>query len=188
MRDPGPREHEADESPAITEVDCSPRPRYRETQEQFAARIKSYSSDLASMRKQTSRLNRNDALRWSTATDGAKQYFARCACGWCGLSVSDPELAKREYDDHACAMDAEEIGVRLHRKEPLPAGWADQTKALIEQQQLERSSGNINDKSPYEGKHWSLWPANGRFENGKWVETDEVVDDAEERMKLLELE
>lgn len=169
MRDPGFRD--TDDATAIESVDCTPRPRYRETPEQFERRMAAMSADAKIQRSQVGKLNRKDALRWYTAGDGTLQYFTRCACGWCGVRVSDPEVARREYDTHACALDAVEIGVSLHRKEPLPANWAAETKALIEQQQTERALETMVAPREYTTSR----------------SMDQIFDDATERMKLLEL-
>ena len=85
---------------AITDVDCTQRPRWRETPAAFAVRMAAMGVDLAAVRAEAAQLNREAALR----SDGAT-YWTHCACGWCGLRVADPEVARREYDAHACAVD-----------------------------------------------------------------------------------
>lgn len=173
MRDPGFRESEdVDSTVAITDVDCTPRPRWRETPEQFADRLNKLEAQAVALSASSGKRNRTDALRWSVDGEGVKSYFTRCACGWCGLRVADPEVARREYDKHDCAIDKEEIGVRLHRKEPLPANWVEETKAMLDQGQLERSLETLSPPVEYA--------------SSKPVST-EVVDETAARMSLLEL-
>lgn len=57
----------------------------------------------AAERREAIRLNRGNALRTVTE-DGVKHFFGACACRWHGLRVSDPEIALREYDAHACTI------------------------------------------------------------------------------------
>lgn len=90
--------------PAITSTDMTPRPRYRESQAAFQARMAAMGVELQGQHAEARRRNRAAALR--TAEHG--RYFTQCACGWCGLQVTDPEVARREYDAHACA--AEGVG------------------------------------------------------------------------------
>jgi hypothetical protein len=99
--------------PAITSVDCSPRPRYGESQAKFERRMASYGVDMAALRKEVAQRNRKAALRSVEAHAGEAfplgvAYWTQCACGWCGLKVGDPEVARREYDAHPCA--AEGVG------------------------------------------------------------------------------
>jgi hypothetical protein len=94
--------------PAITDVDCTPRPRYRETPAAFAARMLSYGVDVQALKADVRQRNRAAALREGVWPDGAVFYFTQCACKWHGLRVADPEVARREYDAHACA--AESLG------------------------------------------------------------------------------
>jgi len=107
--------------PAITDVDCTPRPRYGESQAKFLARMRGYGLDMEALKADVRQRNRAAALRWIDADGlthkGAEPtarhgqivaYWTQCACGWCGLRVADPEVARREYDAHACA--AETIG------------------------------------------------------------------------------
>lgn len=89
--------------PAITDVDMTPRPRYRESQAAFEARMASYGADVQALRNETRLRNRAAALRSVETATGALAYFTQCACGWCGLRVEDPEVARREYDAHVCA-------------------------------------------------------------------------------------
>ena len=91
--------------PAITSVDMTPRPRYRESQEAFEARMVALGADLAALRQDARQRNRTHALKGPVMVGEVKQWFTQCACGWCGLQVTDPELARREYDSHACRID-----------------------------------------------------------------------------------
>ena len=67
-------------------------------------------------------------------SQGISKYFTQCGCGWCGLRVEDPELARREYDKHPCTIGlAFEPGLTGRgAKEPLPIDWAQTTKDLLE--------------------------------------------------------
>lgn len=94
--------------PAITDVDCTPRPRYGESQAAFLRRMAGYGADVEALRRELRAKNREAALKQGTWPDGAVYYFTQCACRWHGLRVSDPEVARREYDAHGCA--AESIG------------------------------------------------------------------------------
>lgn len=71
--------------PAITDVDMTPRPRYRESQAAFEARMASYGADVQALRNETRLRNRAAALRSVETATGALAYFTQCACGWCGL-------------------------------------------------------------------------------------------------------
>lgn len=109
----------SDDGVAITDVDCTPRPRYGESQERFQARMRSYGVELEVLRTDVKVRNRRAALyitdghgtwradRFDGTTEYMK-YFTQCACGFCGLQVLDPEVARREYDAHPCA--AESVG------------------------------------------------------------------------------
>lgn len=101
-------------TPAISDVDCTPRPRYGESMAKFKARMAGYAREAGLVAHDVNRRNRVAALRGVTAegqvirVDGpvvaqVAAYFTQCACGWCGLRVADPEVARREYDAHACA-------------------------------------------------------------------------------------
>jgi hypothetical protein len=87
---------------AISSVDMTPRPRYGESRQAFEARMQSYGIRLSDLRRETNQRNRQAALR-SVDTRHGLQYFTQCACGFCGLRVEDPEVARREYDAHDCA-------------------------------------------------------------------------------------
>lgn len=90
-------------SVAITDVDMTPRPRYRESQAAFEARMAQMGVDLRDLHHEVKLRNRAAALRSVETAGGALAYFTQCACGWCGLRVEDPEVARREYDAHVCA-------------------------------------------------------------------------------------
>jgi hypothetical protein len=68
----------------------------------------SYGADVEALKREVRQRNRAAALRDGVWPDGAVFYFTQCACGWHGLRVADPEVARREYDGHTCA--AESIG------------------------------------------------------------------------------
>lgn len=166
------------ETTAITDVDCTPRPRRGEPVAAFEARIRGYGRGVAAQAAANNKRNRAAALQPPTVgADGIAQYFTRCACGWCGLLVVDPEMARREYDAHPCAMDAVEIGVSLHRQgDGLGAAWSAGARAQIEQRELERSlTGALGPQEYRQAPYRPLF-----------VETT-VSDDAEQRARLLEL-
>lgn len=94
--------------PAITDIDCTPRPRYGESQAAFLKRMASYGADVEALKRKVRQRNRAAALREGTWPDGAVYYFTTCACAWHGLRHADPEVARREYDGHTCA--AETLG------------------------------------------------------------------------------
>jgi hypothetical protein len=94
--------------PAITDVDCTPRPRYGESMPKFLARMASYGADVEALKREVRQRNRATAVRSGVWPDGAEWHAAQCVCKWQGLRHADPELARREYDAHACA--AESIG------------------------------------------------------------------------------
>lgn len=91
--------------PAITDIDCTPRPRYGESRAKFEARMRGYGLDMEALNREVKQRNRGAALREGIWPDGAVYYFTQCACKWHGLRVADPEVARREYDAHACAAD-----------------------------------------------------------------------------------
>lgn len=105
---------------AITATSCEPT-------ERDAPKAAALLQQRDAMAAEVHAINRAAALR--TAGDA---YFTRCACGWQGLRVADPEVARREYDVHSCRMTGE-VGVRLHRVEELPPQWAEETKRKIEE-------------------------------------------------------
>lgn len=100
----------ADEGVGIADVDCTPRPRYRETQEAFAKRMRGMWLEADGKTRIVAQRNRTAALR--TLENGLHATF--CACGFRGLQVADPEVARREYDAHVCAI--AETGDAIHRK------------------------------------------------------------------------
>lgn len=57
----------------------------------------------AALQREVSHQNRTAALR--QAEDG--RWFTICACKWHGLRVDDPEVARREFDAHACSVDGD---------------------------------------------------------------------------------
>lgn len=103
----------ADEGVGITDVDCTPRPRYRETAEAFAGRMRRMWLEVDGKTRIVAQRNRNAALRTAVGTDGIGLHSTFCACGFRGLVVTDPEIARREYDAHACTI---EDGNAIHRK------------------------------------------------------------------------
>lgn len=84
----------------ITSVDMTPRPRYRETRENFERRMVAMGMNLSELRRDVQQRNRQAALRQHA--DG-ERYWTACSCGWHGLQTQDPEVARREYDAHDCA-------------------------------------------------------------------------------------
>lgn len=93
-----------DEVAALTDVDCTPRPRYRESPDAFAARMRGLEQQYGALRKDTNRLNRTASVRTVTGPNGERLHVSFCACGFHGLQLADPELARREYDAHACTV------------------------------------------------------------------------------------
>lgn len=153
----------------ITDVDCTPRPRYGEKPEAFQARIAGYQKEFDAIKAHNNKRNRVGALQ-PALYDAAGQawYTTRCACKWHSVQAKDPELARREYDTHACSLvDADggwQPGQTLHRKSEVPlvqTDWVAQTKALLNQGVAQP------DDAP--------------------VVTTTEVDGTEQMMKLLEL-
>lgn len=123
-----------DDGVAVSDVDCTPRPRRGESKASFAKRMAGYARELTALSGEINRRNRTAALQpMVMGSDGIAAYFTQCACGWCGLRVADPELAKREYDAHACAIGNTFRPGRTSQRtgDPLPANWADETKAKL---------------------------------------------------------
>jgi hypothetical protein len=89
--------------PAITDVDMTPRPRYRESQQAFEARMARMHVQLETVGREVKQRNRNAALRHVELANGYERWWTVCSCGFCGLRVEDPEVARREYDAHVCA-------------------------------------------------------------------------------------
>lgn len=153
MRDQGPRPSGSTYEAVITDVDCTPRPRYLESREAFETRMarEHATGSYAQAAAQAGRLNRNAALRAVAMADGATQYHTQCACKWHGLRVSDPEVARREYDAHACTITGE-VGQTLRRTgEPLTQAWIDETKAQLtaDQADLERTLAVLSPPAEY---------------------------------------
>lgn len=110
---------------AITSIDMTPRPRYGESRERFEARMRGYGFDFAALKQAVAARNRKEALRSVHANEQfpiGVTYWTACACGFCGLRVGDPELARREYDTHPCA--AESIGDDAVTRAQVHAGRA----------------------------------------------------------------
>lgn len=150
---------------AITDVDCTPRPRYGESQAAFLRRMAGYGADVAALQRDLRLKNRQAALRRIEQLNGDIVYWTQCACGWCGLRVLDPELARREYDVHACA--AESIGDDAVSRAQAHSGKATmpaRRKAAVLQPAL---AGAVVDES---------------------VKRTQSQDDTAERFALLELD
>lgn len=94
----------------ITDVDCTPRPRFREKPEQFAARMRKLWLEADGETRIIAQRNRVAALR--NPEPGV--YYTMCACHFKSLRSSDPEVAQREYDAHACVI--AESGNDIHRQ------------------------------------------------------------------------
>lgn len=135
-------------NPVISDVDCTPCAPRREgyiSDAQHQRAVQMFEQRMATLERQHramvqtyNRRNRAVALQPPvTGPNGELLYFTRCACKWHGLRVADPEVARREYDAHACSLvDADgqwQPGQTLHRKTeaPLPASWAAETKAML---------------------------------------------------------
>ena len=94
-------------SPVIENVDCTPRPRFRETTAALAERMRRHSAQRVWLEQWTATQNRTAALRTGTWPDGGVYHVTACACGWHGLRQADPEVARREYDAHACSINGD---------------------------------------------------------------------------------
>ncbi len=107
MRDQGTRDELAtrrgEDIVAITDVDMTPRPRYRESQAAFEARMARMGHQLETVGREVKQRNHDAALRHVALANGYERWWTVCSCGFCGLRVEDPELARREYDVHVCA-------------------------------------------------------------------------------------
>lgn len=97
---------------SITDVDCTPRPRYGESRADFEVRMRSYSVQHEAVRRDVNLRNRVAALKGPVFVGEIRHWFTQCACGWCGLQVTDPEVARREFDAHACAVNGDAPVVR----------------------------------------------------------------------------
>jgi hypothetical protein len=92
------------EQVAIDDVDCTPRPRYRESREAFDLRMRAMEAQAGALRREVDVLNRSLSVRPVNAADGSIKHVASCACRWHGLEQADPEVARREYDAHPCSI------------------------------------------------------------------------------------
>jgi len=52
-------------------------------------------------------LNRESALKIGRIHEGTQLYFTQCACRWHGIETPDAEVARREYDAHACLINGD---------------------------------------------------------------------------------
>lgn len=155
----------------ITDVDCTPRPRYSESRERFEARIAEMEKAAGLQRREVNQRNRAAALRQIELPAGAIAYWTACACGWCGLRVDDPEVARREYDAHACA--AENVGQAAVDRAIEAAAHPHAPLVKRTQHVLQPALAEIK-------------PAEvGELER---MTADVPVDEAEQRFQLLELD
>lgn len=144
---------------AITEVDMTPRPRYRESAADFEARMRVMEREQWELLRDIRLENRTAALRGS-----AGAWFTNCNCGWHGLTVTDAELARREYDAHACA--AESVGQRA----------VDRAIACTDRSVLpKREAAVLRPSLPLEGVETPALPEHA------------VEDDTVQRFALLEI-
>ena len=146
---------------AISSVDMTPRPRYGESRQAFEARMASYGIQASALRREVSQRNRQAALR-NVDTPRGLQYFTQCACGFCGLRVEDPEVARREYDAHDCAA----AGVGQAAVDRAITGSVEKRTAAV----LKPALGELNESDREQLKR-----------------SVEVEDDAGQRFQLLEL-
>jgi hypothetical protein len=100
------------ETVALEDVDCTPRPRWRESLEKFRARMRVLGLERQSLEREVALDNRRASVRPVTGPNGERLHVAFCACGFHGLQVADPEVARREYDAHACTAND---GDAIHR-------------------------------------------------------------------------
>jgi len=134
----------------------------------WAARDAMYARDLAGLQAWTRQQNRAAALR-TVEQDGLTRYFTQCACGWCGLRVDDPELARREYDAHACRIEGD--------------AHIDRAVASVDREQHDAAGKLIVAKrQPHEMQ--VAWSA---IVESAAVEMRKYTDDTEARYALLEL-
>lgn len=147
----------SDDAVGITDIDCTPRPRWRETPEAFAQRMARLGLAADGLTRLVALRNRNAALRTVSAGEHVLHY-TMCACSWRGLLVSDPEVARREYDEHACVV--AENGDSIHRVYRGP-----------------------QDKRPRS----SMVPAISEERVAEHAPVVQVSDETEQRMALLEL-
>ena len=98
------------ETVAIEDVDCTPRRRHRETDVAFQDRMRRMRLERSILEAGVRRDNRTGSVRSVTGSNGERLHVAFCVCGFNGLQVADPEVARREYDAHACtASDGDAI-------------------------------------------------------------------------------
>lgn len=93
------------EGVGITDVDCTPRPRRGEGREAFETRMRRMGvAYQAEVRRDVLLPNRVSSVRAVTGPNGERLHVSFCVCGFHGLQVADPEVARREYDAHACTV------------------------------------------------------------------------------------
>lgn len=179
----------------ITSVDCTPRAPRREgyisdaqhqrAQELFRKSQAGLELELRKLGADNHKKNRMAALQPVVyGAHGEPLYFTQCACKWHGLRVSDPEVARREYDAHACSLvDADgmwqpgQTGRRDERNAWSKPGWAAQTKAMLVAQPAPGIDEQLRD---------GVAAVLELTDDTPVVVTTEV-DGTEQRMKLLEL-
>ena len=155
--------------PAITDVDMTPRPRYRETRQAFEARMARMGHQLETVGREVEQRNRDAAVRHVALPNGYERWWTVCSCGFCGLRVEDPELARREYDAHVCAA----AGV----------GQAAVDRAIAETDRatLVKRTQHVLRPSVAEKEEITTRDCAEAI-----VAPDAVIDDFEQRVKLLE--
>ncbi len=168
---------------AISSVDMTPRPRYRESPAAFAARMRAMGADLAELTREVKLRNRKAALRM---TAGGDLVWTQCACGWCGLRVTDPEVARREYDAHDCAAaGVGQSAVDRAIAETDKVTLAKRTKHVL-QPALTKAAADMTEAERLDLER-SLAAMAGPREYRQVKRDVEVVDDAGQRFALLEL-
>lgn len=103
------------ETVGLTDVDCTPRPRWRESQLAFEARMRRLGADREALERTVKRDNRISSVRPVPQPDGTLLHVAFCVCGFHGLQVADAEVARREYDAHACTANDGDAIHRVYR-------------------------------------------------------------------------
>lgn len=140
----------------------------------WAARDAMYAQDLAARRALVGRLNRALHMR-TIEVDGVPHHHGQCACGWRGLRVLDPEVARREYDTHACAIE----------------GDAHIDRAIASHAGLDQLDANmhliVEKREPHEMQARAVVEAWNSVADVAAVEMAKYTDDAEARFALLEL-
>jgi len=166
---------------AISSVDMTPRPRYRESPAAFAARMLAMGADLAALTREVKLRNRREALR---SMDDL--VWTQCACGWCGLRVTDPEVARREYDAHDCAAaGVGQSAVDRAIAETDKVTLAKRTKHVL-QPALIRPAADMTEAERLDLER-SLVAMTGPLEYRHGKRDVDVTDDAGQRFALLEL-